>query len=98
MWPHALSQEALKDARSANDNMDDDAMHSSRQASMTGHGKLVTRPPCMHTVVHNRRRAVKPTRKQHWPVHRQVERRRHALEESQGALREAQDALAQVSS
>ena len=51
-----LLQETLKDARSANADMDDDAMSNSRQ----------------------------------------VARLRHALEESQAALRAAQAALAQV--
>ena len=54
----ALPQEMLKDARTANADMDDDAMSSSRQAA----------------------------------------RLRHALEESQAALKAAQAALAQVQS
>lgn len=52
----ASEQEALKDARCANADMDDDALTSSRQ----------------------------------------VARLRHALEESQGALKEAQAALSEV--
>lgn len=53
-----MPQEMLKDARTANADMDDDAMSSSRQAA----------------------------------------RLRHALEESQAALKAAQAALAQVRS
>lgn len=57
LWPLASTQqETLKDARSANADMDDDALSSSRQ----------------------------------------VARLRHALEDSQTALKEAQAALGQV--